>query len=347
MSTAWTLMTAMPPTKGHANLKSFVGHVGDGRGKVIVATQPDEPMAKERYDAVNNSESNGVDTLWLHRELPQDPNSEGFWLMWYKIMTEHGFKPGDIFVSSEPYGAKLAEVCDGIYMPYDIDRELLDTRATRIRKEPIRYFADIMPEFQRYLRTKVTFWGAESTGKTTLSKEVAGLMDGHFLFEYARPYLEAVGPEINIDSMRAIWRGQRAIEDHANNKWSAGWLDKPYLFQDTDLFSTVGYWEQPHWTADLGEVPVELVKDAQERKSDLYIITRSNIAFEKDPIRYGGDHRESPDSFWIGVAEKYNLPYAVLNESDFHQRVGAAMALVRKTAKAKTSVIKYERQFNG
>lgn len=336
----WTLMTAMPPTKGHMHLGEFVSTLGPGRGHIIVCTQPGEPFAKERYYAVM-AECPGATVHWLHRELPQDPNTDGFWLMWYKIMTEFGFKPGDTFVSSEPYGAKLAEVCDGMFMPYDIERELLPVRATAIREKPLERFADIMPSFQKHLRTKVTVFGAESTGKTTLAKEVAALKGGYFLYEYARPYLEATGPDISIPKMHDIWRGQLAAERHAEK-----WYDRPYLVQDTDLFSTVGYWEQPHWIERWGEPPIELVKDAVERKADLYIITRSNIAFEVDPIRYGGDKRESPDEYWIGLAEKYALPYVVLDESDFIKRCGSAMWQIRLAAEKKTAPIQYERQFN-
>lgn len=339
MST-WTLMTAMPPTKGHQNLGEFVSNLGPGRGNIIVCTQPDEPFARERYYAVLNG-CPGATVHWLHRELPQDPNSEGFWLMWYKIMKDYGFKPGDTFVSSEPYGAKLAEVCDGIFMPYDIGRELLPTRATDIRSNPIKKFADIMPTFQNTLRTKVTFWGAESTGKTTLSLEVSKLMNGHWLYEYARPYLEAVGPEITIDAMLDIWRGQLSAERHAEK-----WYDKPYLFQDTDLFSTIGYWMQPHWQDALGPVPDKLIKDALERKSDLYVIPLSNIPFEQDTIRYGVDKRESPDEFWLGIADRFKLNYVTLDTGDFHKRVSESMWQTRLASEAKVAGMKYERQFN-
>lgn len=343
MTRAWTLMTAMPPTKGHFNLMNFVSYLGDERGRVIVATQPGEPLPDKRFLAVRNAaaRTNGADVVWVNRTLPQDPNTDGFWEMWRRIMYGEGFKRGDIFVSSEPYGAKLAEVCEGVFMPYDIERELLPTRATDIRNKPVANFSKIMPEFQQYLRLNVCFWGAESTGKTTLAKEVSALMGGHFLYEYARPYLEAVGPEITVDSMHAIWYGQEAAEKHANR-----WYDKPYLFKDTDLYSTIGYWEQPHWTDALGPVPPKLRTHALMNKADLYIIPMSNIPFEQDPIRYGGDHRESPDDYWIALAEKCNLNYVLLDDPDFHKRVGKSMWEVKKAAEKKMSVLSYERQFN-
>ena len=58
--------------------------------------------------------------------------------------------------------------------------------------------------------------------------------------------------------------------------------------------------------------PKGLVTDATILKSDLYLITQSNIPFEQDPLRYGGDRRESKDEYWIGLCEGYDLNYRVV-----------------------------------
>ena len=341
MTRAWTLMTAMPPTKGHFNLMNFASQLGDQRAKVIVCTQPSEPFASQRYTAVRNAaiRTNGADVIQMYAPLVQDPSTPGFWKMWTKIMRDYGFKDGDIFVSSELYGQTMADCLNGVFMPYDPDRELYYTKATNIREKMIDYFHDIMPEFQHNLRSTVTIFGAESTGKTTLSKELSYMVNGHWLFEWARPYLETVGPEITVASMEAIWHGQKAIQKSAMQMF-----DKPFVIQDTDLFSTVGYWEQPHWADALGPVPDDLVKDAISNKSDLYLITQSNIPFEEDVIRYGGDHRESPDEYWISIAERYDLNYVVLRESDFYKRNSEAYLLCKTLARTKAESIFYDRK---
>lgn len=114
---------------------------------------------------------------------------------------------------------------------------------------------------------------------------------------------------VDLTAMHEIWHGQYAVEENAA---SSG---KPFVIRDTDLYSTIGYWEQPHWEKELGPVPMGLLAQASLHKADLYIITSSNIPFEKDPLRYGGDHRESPDEYWISVAEKYDLNYIVYKET--------------------------------
>ena len=339
MRTAWTLMTAMPPTRGHQNLMEFTGLVSDGRGKVVLCTQPSEPMVQERLEALQQSRAAaGVDIVHLHRELPQDPATPGFWGMWKSIMTDLGFQPGDIFCSSETYGAKMAEVMGGIFMPFDPQRELHPAKGTLVRDNPEAFFDHIMPRFQKYLLTTVTIFGAESTGKTTLSKRLHKTMDAHWLYEYARPYLETVGKEITVEKMHAIWLGQTAAQRLAER-----WLDRPYLIQDTDLYSTIGYWAQPHWEKELGPVPQGLEMDAKRFQSDLYIILKSNIPFERDAIRYGIDKRESPDEYWIALAEKYGLNYQVIDAADIASRAVIARALAHAEAEKKYEQIAFDR----
>jgi HTH-type transcriptional repressor of NAD biosynthesis genes len=342
-------MTAMPPTKGHLNLIRFGASLAR-EVYVVLCTQPGEPMVKERVAAVRNAVKNitysRVIVLHLDRELPQDPTTTGFWNMWKHLLTDgveskwfiEGVRTDDLIVSSEPYGKKIADITGSTFMPYDPNRELLPVKATPIRSDVYTYFDDIMPEFQHNLRYNVTVFGAESTGKTTLSKELAARLNGHWFFEWARPYLETVGPEITRDSMEAIWHGQTAIQEH-----SFDFFDKPYAFYDTDLYSTIGYWQQPHWAKDLGMNPVGLEMDAYRLKSDLYIITKSNIDFEEDPIRYGGDHRESPDEYWIDIAERFGLNYVVLESQSLDDRLNEAMDEVYYGSRDKWSAIAYDR----
>lgn len=340
MTRAFVLMTAMPPTKGHRNLIDFASRL-TSQVTVIVCTQPSEPFPYERWEAINRAfiSEPSIDVTFLSDELPQDPATPGFWPMWDHIMREYGFMPGDLVVTSEPYGKILADRLGGQFFPYDPNRQLYYTKATDIRENMVKYFHDILPEFQNNLRTRITVFGAESTGKTTLSHELAPMINGHWVFEYARPYLENVTKDISVDSMTGIWKGQLALQRHTLSMY-----DKPFVVHDTDLYSTIGYWEQPHWADMLGPVPFQLVEDAKRWQSDLYIITKSNIPFEEDPIRYGGDHRESGDEYWIGIAEKYNLPYIIIDDESIVGRLSKAAAHAMVLASRKADSIYHDRE---
>lgn len=317
-------MTAMPPTKGHLRLIQFASLLAE-ETVVIVCTQPGEPMIDERVHAIRQEvadNSSKIRVEHLHKTLPQEPQfAVNFWDLWADILKSFGLTTDDIIVASELYGKNLAEVTGAKFMPYDPDRSILWAKATEVRNSPRHYFDTVMPEFQENLRMTVTLFGAESTGKTTLSKALATHVNGHWIPEWARPYLETVGIEITTQSMTDIWKGQKALQDHAYLHF----YDKPFIIQDTDLYSTVGYWDM--WNM---KTPWPLVRDAQSRASEVYLITQSHIPFEKDPIRYGGDKRESSDQYWIDLCEMHGLSYYVVQSNDPKARVLECAAVIEQ-----------------
>jgi nicotinamide riboside kinase len=79
----------------------------------------------------------------------------------------------------------------------------------------------------------------------------------------------------------------------------------PTVFFDTDLFTTLGYWEIMGYS----EPPEKLVKDAAALKSDVYYLFPDDIPFELDPLRYGGDARESTRDFWKNLLIDHGLNF--------------------------------------
>lgn len=333
----------MPPTTGHLHLLQFANSLAADGVVAIINTQPHEPFPNERVAALRQAMKRiGIEdrTTLIHydKAIEQNPSAPGFWEMWRTMLYDFGITKDDIIVASERYGKKLAEITGTEFFPYDIDRVITPLKATPIRDNPLEHFHDIIPEFQPYLRTRITVFGAESTGKTTLSRELTKELDATWLFEYARPYLEETVNEITPRSMTAIWQGQRALQEHADAVSAS-----PFIVQDTDLFSTVGYWQFPHWQSTIGACPQGLINDALRLKSDLYVVTKSNIPFEADPLRYGGDVREGSDEYWIAVCEQYHLPYVVLETNDRGERLKQAVHYARKVAAGKCRELFYDR----
>lgn len=341
MTKALVLMKAMPPTKGHKALIEFASHMAS-ETTVLVDMASNEPFREQRILAImamcrNLTNIREVRPQFITMEAQQESDDPNFWDTWTNFLKP--FQGYDYVIGSEDYCFKVAEIIGARYIPYDPNRELINICASDIRINLWDRFNDIAVEFQNEIRQTVTVFGAESTGKTTLSKELAKALNGHWVFEWARPYLETVGTEINVQSMTDIWNGQWAVESMAMAK-----TDKPFIVRDTDLFSTVGYWEQPHWQESLGPVPEDLIQEATLNKADLYIITKSNIPFEEDPLRYGGDRRESPDEYWIALAEKYNLNYVVLDSNLKSGRLVEACQLCWELFDEKTGPLEFDRR---
>ncbi len=317
MTNSYVLMTAMPPTKGHLDLIRFAASLG-GQVRVIVNTQPEEPLGTARYRAVKlavKALEADIVVEQYNVTLPQEPEeAPGFWDMWGGILSKYGFQPGDRIVASELYGVRLAEEVGGQFYPYDIDRQIRHTKATEVREDFMDEWDQIIPEFRTMIQKRVTIFGAESTGKTTLTSDVQANWSPYCnsIFEWARPYLEAVGPMLTTQKMKAIAEGQKALQLTAQRT-----AVKPILVQDTDLYSTLGYWQ--NWSS--ATVPELLDNDAFWLRSDLYLVTKSNIPFEPDPLRYGVDKRELSDDYWIKMLEDRELPYKVLQGQTRHDRL--------------------------
>lgn len=316
-------MTAMPPTIGHKALIDYAcllaSHV-----EVVICTQPGEPFVEGRVAALRQAfQGKRVTINHKHRKLPQEPEGfPGFWEMWAGFLYEYGFQNGDFLVASEDYGVRLAQEVRGVFIPFDLDRTIVKAKATLVRENPHLHFKQILPEFRPWLKRKVTIFGAESTGKTTLAKDLEKAIPyAKFYPEWARPYLETTGPDLNIEKMTDIWDGQSTLQHFAENN-----TDELLSVLDTDLFSTVGYWRM--W--DKGSYPRELEADALNTKSELYIVTPSNIPFEADPLRYGGDKRESDDQYWIDILAEFGVDYIVLDSADRKERVDQAFEEIMK-----------------
>lgn len=317
------LMTGLPVTTGHIDLVRFaralLAQVEGDNLVVLMNSRPCEPIAGSvRYEALNNEFRTDWYTHIYHSaaDMPQNPSEHpDFWNVWKSHIAEVlepddlGIRPGDIVVASEEYGMKLAEVLECTFIPYDIKRETNAVSGTACRKDMLNNFSSLAPVLRQKYRKRVTIFGAESCGKTTMAKRLAADIEGGgtFVPEWARGYLETVGSEVTEEKMLNIVRAQSALQmTMVYNKF-----DKPFIIQDTDLLSTIGYYDICGF-----EMPDELQDNFDNSVSDLYIVMNSQIPFEVDPLRYGGDKRESTDQFWIDLLEKNNCRYHVVTNTD-------------------------------
>lgn len=342
------LMTALPPTKGHIQLIKFAAEymrtIGSSLHVIVSSRDSIEPMDGETrrrliYEEIDQPWYRANIITYVHQDddAPQNPPVDGdvepFWEYWCNVVKT--FVPFDeydpivdmtkpILFASEQYGLEFAKRLGAEFVPFDINREVVDAKATRFREDPIENFTMLPFSVQKYYQKTVTIFGAESVGKTTLAKS---LCDGEFgpwqfVPEWARTYLESVGPEITPEKMSTIARGQHALQKSAKQI-----VDKTVIIQDTDLLSTIGYYrifaaQKAGVDPDtIGAVEPRWVKYLFEQtKSDLYIVPPSNIPFVPDWLRYGGDKRESTDQFWINLLEEYDCNYWALRSPNRNGR---------------------------
>ncbi len=329
MPNAVVLMTALVPTLGHKYLIAFAKNLlgWNDRVYVLLGTMDREPVAGElRFDSLveEYQHDRSVVLHRMHGDLPQQPDEHpDFWNVWRDVVRKLvDVEPDDYIVASELYGMDMARVLGCKFMPCNRYRETVPISGTEVRSNLLKNFEYILPSFQKYIRRTVTVFGAESCGKTTMARWLSKELNGHFIPEWAREYLETVGPEITDEKMRTIVRGQYALQHTAQLSLK----NKPMIFQDTDLLSTVGYYRL--WGGGTDEDMDFVEYRARHARSDFYIVMNDRIPFEADPLRYGGDVRESKTQFWIDLLEEFGCKYHVVQETELGlQRLEVCVAL--------------------
>ncbi|OBQ57253.1 ATP-binding protein [Tamlana sp. s12] len=173
---------------------------------------------------------------------------------------------------------------------------------------------------------KVVLFGPESTGKTTLSRQLARYYSSVWVPEYAREYLQNKWNNerktCEPKDLLPIAEGQMRLENELAQKTNT------VLICDTDLLETKVYSEVYY----LGSCDPILEKYALENTYDLYFLTYIDTPWEADDLRDKPDQREAMFEAFQNELIKHNKPYVLLKGSKI-QRLETAVKHIDKLLK--------------
>ncbi|MBT8325423.1 MAG: ATP-binding protein [Winogradskyella sp.] len=153
---------------------------------------------------------------------------------------------------------------------------------------------------------KVVLFGPESTGKTTLSRQLARHYNSVWVPEYAREYLQNKWNNerktCEPKDLLPIAIGQMQLENDLAQKTDT------VLICDTDLLETKVYSEAYY----MGTCHPQLAKYAQQNSYDLYFLTYIDTPWEADDLRDKPDERERMFNAFEKALRDYKKPYVVL-----------------------------------
>jgi NadR type nicotinamide-nucleotide adenylyltransferase len=156
---------------------------------------------------------------------------------------------------------------------------------------------------------KVVLFGPESTGKTTLSRQLARHYNSIWVREYAREYLQDKWNNerktCEPEDLLPIAEGQMYLENELAKKTNT------VLICDTDLLETKVYSEAYY----VGSCDPILEKYAIENTYDLYFLTYIDTPWEADDLRDKPNDRERMFKAFKDTLIKYNRPYVLLRGS--------------------------------
>ena len=168
---------------------------------------------------------------------------------------------------------------------------------------------------------KIVLFGPESTGKTTLSIQLAKHYNTVWVQEYARPYLQKVWNQerrtCQQKDILPIAFGQIALENRLSKR-----ADK-ILICDTDLLETKVYSSSYYG----GFVDPILEKAATENTYNLYLLTYIDTPWEADDLRDRPEQRLEMFEAFQKALDQHHRPYLLL-KGDKESRLKKAVEAI-------------------
>jgi len=176
---------------------------------------------------------------------------------------------------------------------------------------------------------KVVVIGPESTGKSTLCKQLAGHFNTTLVEEYAREYLLKNGTDYTYENLLDIAKGQLENEESGIGNWEAANHEplttnhKP-VFIDTDMYVMKVWCEFVfekchHW----------ILNRIAERKYDLYLLCNIDMPWVKDELREYPDlvRRQKLYCYYKDILINQHVPWIEIS-GNYEERLEKAIKAV-------------------
>ncbi|MDF3077748.1 MAG: ATP-binding protein [Sphingobacteriaceae bacterium] len=163
---------------------------------------------------------------------------------------------------------------------------------------------------------KIAIVGPESTGKSTMSVQLAEHYHTVWVPEYARGYCEKLTEPCTWQDEINMFRGQLELEEEllpkANN----------ILICDT-TFITVKIWSDHMF----GRSPQEVTDELPKHPYDLYLLLDIDLPWEHDPLRDFPDLREHFMDVWHKELKALDAEYVVISGGGAERLANAIAAI--------------------
>lgn len=179
---------------------------------------------------------------------------------------------------------------------------------------------------------KIVVIGPESTGKSTLCRQLAEHFETVWCPEYAREYLLTNGKDYSYTDLLAIAKGQIAGEENwaeLLEKRAAPLLEQDYdipYFIDTNMV-VMKVWAEFVFNKCHPYIEEQLAK----RKYDHYLLCQPDLEWEKDELREYPDLETREKLFFIykNYLEQQSIPWTLIKGKN-EDRIQSAIRTVNK-----------------
>jgi NadR type nicotinamide-nucleotide adenylyltransferase len=163
---------------------------------------------------------------------------------------------------------------------------------------------------------KIAITGPESSGKTTLAKNLSEELGGSWIPEFARGYLLEKEGNYDQSDLLEIAKGQLVAWDMAE------FVD--YLFCDTDML-VMKIWSDFKYQ----ETHPFILEALDNQRFDHYFLCRPDIPWEDDPLREHPEQREQLFELYLKELQARNWPFTIV-QGDQNTRLQIAKEVLAK-----------------
>ncbi len=267
-------------------------------------------------------------------DVPTDLASPAIWEAHVAIMRqaiaaadrEYGAAPAvDAVFTSEDYGRELARRFAALSVCLDQTRALYPVSGTAVRANPVQHWALLPPAVRAGLALRIVVVGAESTGTTTLSRDLTQALRQRagvwaqtaWVAEYGREYsanLLALARAARHDAGLAdvVWHSEDFVEvaqEQCRREEVYARSGGPVLVCDTDAFAT-RLWHERYMGNSSADV--DHIASAMPRRA-LYLLTcDEGVPFEDDGLRDGEHVRSWMNGRFRQLLQQQDVPWQEL-----------------------------------
>lgn len=233
--------------------------------------------------------------------LPWDKRTR----IWANVITKV-YPKIDVLISSEEYGEYFAGHLGAKHIMFDQDRLRVPISATNIRTLPMKNWEFIPPVVRPHFLKKFCLYGAESTGKSEMTKKLAAYYNTDSVPEVAREMITS--NEFTLDDIIRIGKAQNERVQEKSK------VANKILFCDTDLITTQIY--SKYYLGAIPEVLYDLEKQVQY---DHYFLFDIDVPWVADGLRDLGDRREEMHKLFKDALEARGIRYTMV-KGDWNER---------------------------
>ena len=309
-----------PPHRGHKFLietaLAQVNHLD-----VLVCARPEQTISGE------------LRRQWLQEIHPaacvrviDDPGEDDNSKFWAEYTVEILGRAPDVVFSSENYGVDYARFLGCQHVMVDRERKHMPVSASAIRSSPLKHWDFLEPCVRAYFAKRVSVVGAESTGTTTLARELAAHYGTVWVPEYGREYCEKM-QATGLDLWTYQWRSSEFTEIALKQQEMEDGMAREanrVLICDTDVLAT-GIWHERY----INVVSPEVEAIAAAHRHDLYLLTDCDLPFVQDGLRDGETIRQWMTRRFEEVLTGRGLPWVKISGAG-DLRLAAAVREVDK-----------------